>query len=298
VRRKVEREYLFGRFSRTYRFLLVCVLKATWWPRAIGHSFLAFSMDGLAVERAYRLTRWTQFKQILALALRDGVPPSAYYRLDLYREEHRRRARDYIFRHEIVYFLRQPARAELVHDKYLFAQWCARHGWPHPSLLACSRAGRVIWEVEPGRAELSLLAKPIRGSRGVGIVSLEGTSDKVRRGFVALGAGADLILQSKIEPPSGWSEAPVLRCVSTPGRVVFDYQTSGEAVDPATLSAARELVATAHRELAGFPALGWDVLVGKDGPVLLEANLGWDVETPQRLFGPLADFEDLLGGSR
>lgn len=249
------------------------------------------------MERAYRLTRLTQFKQILMLALREGVPPSAYYRLDLYREENRRRACDFIFRHEIVFFLRRPARAELVHDKYLFAQWCAGHGWPHPSILAYSQAGRVIWEAEPGRTELSFLAKPRRGSRGAGIVSLEGTSDQVRRGFVALGSGADLILQSKIEPPQGWIEAPVLRFVSTPENVVLDYQTRGEAVQAATLSAARELVAMAHRELADFPALGWDVIVGKNGPVLLEANLGWDVETPQRLFGPLADFEQLLGDS-
>lgn len=294
VRRKVEREDLFSRFSQTYRELLILVLKATWWPRAVGHSLRAFSRDGLAVERAYRVGRLTQFKQILALALGEGVPPSAYYRLDLYREENRRRACDFIFRHEIVFFLRRPKETEIVHDKYQFARWCAHHGWPHPVMVAHSQAGRVYWNGEPEQAELSVLAKPRRGSRGVGIVSLVGPSEEVRREFSRLGAGAELVLQSKVEPPPGRSEAPVLRLVSTPDRVVFDYQTSGEAVDTGMLSAARGLVERAHRELTGFPALGWDVIIGVDGPVLLEANLGWDVETPQRLFGPLADFEELL----
>lgn len=47
--------------------------------------------------------------------------------------------------------------------------------------------------------------------------------------------------------------------------------------------AAMELCLAAHRQLLGAPTIGWDVVITQDGPLLLEGNLGWDVELLQAL---------------
>ena len=48
------------------------------------------------------------------------------------------------------------------------------------------------------------------------------------------------------------------------------------------------LVSRAHREAFGrFATLGWDVVITPDGPLLLEANSGWNPIGLQHNFGPL-----------
>lgn len=46
--------------------------------------------------------------------------------------------------------------------------------------------------------------------------------------------------------------------------------------------AARDLALRAHAHFPGFFALGWDVALTREGPLLLEANAGWDTGTVQR----------------
>jgi hypothetical protein len=51
-----------------------------------------------------------------------------------------------------------------------------------------------------------------------------------------------------------------------------------------------EAVVKAHAFFPEFFSLGWDVAITEDGPVILEANKIWDVETSQRPAGlPLGD---------
>jgi hypothetical protein len=46
--------------------------------------------------------------------------------------------------------------------------------------------------------------------------------------------------------------------------------------------AVRALALQAHRSFPEFFALGWDIALARGGPVLLEANAGWDTATIQR----------------
>jgi len=46
--------------------------------------------------------------------------------------------------------------------------------------------------------------------------------------------------------------------------------------------AIRTLSTTAHASLTEARLIGWDIALTADGPLLLEANLGWDVVLPQR----------------
>jgi hypothetical protein len=54
-----------------------------------------------------------------------------------------------------------------------------------------------------------------------------------------------------------------------------------------------QMVIAAHRRLPEHRALGWDVALSDRGPIILEANRGWETALPQRLSGPLGT-ADLL----
>lgn len=68
------------------------------------------------------------------------------------------------------------------------------------------------------------------------------------------------------------------------GRVLADWAESCQ------------MVVAAHARLLGHRALGWDVALSDRGPIILEANRGWETALPQRLSGPLgtSDFLALL----
>ena len=48
-------------------------------------------------------------------------------------------------------------------------------------------------------------------------------------------------------------------------------------------SDARALTLRAHALIGAVPTIGWDVVISSGGPLLLEGNIGWDVELAQSL---------------
>lgn len=54
----------------------------------------------------------------------------------------------------------------------------------------------------------------------------------------------------------------------------------------------KELIVKAHRLLPEYFSLGWDVAITKNGPVILETNIGWDTDSVQYFLDlPLGDTE-------
>ena len=55
-----------------------------------------------------------------------------------------------------------------------------------------------------------------------------------------------------------------------------------------------ELIVSAHRQLPDIATIGWDVTMTDEGPVIVEANDGWEISGPQDTYGGLKERWDRL----
>ena len=47
------------------------------------------------------------------------------------------------------------------------------------------------------------------------------------------------------------------------------------------------MIEQAHRQFPGIATIGWDVTMTDDGPLIVEANDGWEISGPQDTYGGL-----------
>jgi len=124
-----------------------------------------------------------QMSEQLMLAAAHALLPPWYYIFELYRDDNRRRAGEYLNRFEtkrfIYPFLRKyngglpvPAvrSTECLSDKALFADRCRQHGLPAVSALKVFENGRVVRSEgsEADLPEFDLFVKKLRGTGGRG----------------------------------------------------------------------------------------------------------------------------------
>jgi len=103
-------------------------------------------------------------------------------------------------------------------------------------------------------------------------VGLQSISHKGLSAPVSLQAGC-------LQAPFSWR----------PGDSVSELAASDQLIKGSQIpywQATRDLVCRAHALLGGYFSLGWDVAITADGPVLLEANEGWEVTMVQKVYGP------------
>lgn len=118
-----------------------------------------------------------QMREQLTIGCRLAVPPPWYYMFELYRDDHRRRAIEYLYRTEMkrgMYNMLRKRRSSqastnALRDKALFATRCADAGVAVVDAMATVTGGRI--ECKDGSSELprcDLFFKPISGAGGRG----------------------------------------------------------------------------------------------------------------------------------
>jgi hypothetical protein len=131
------------------------------------------------VKQETSKSAFRQLREQLSLGCRWAVPPLWYYMFELYHDERRLRALEYLYRTEmkgnggIYELLRQrrasQASANALSDKALFTTRCAAAGVPVVEVLATADAGNIAYS--DGGAGLpccDLFFKPNRGTGGRG----------------------------------------------------------------------------------------------------------------------------------
>ena len=143
----------------------------------------------------------------------------------------------------------------------------------HPDIKPLTGRGlstvRMLTAVEPGDAGVPRVAAAgLRMSLGASVV------DNMSAGGIA----------SPINIENGTLDSAV-------GKDIFKgwvnrHPDSGAKIGDAMLPfwyETCELCARTHALVKGIPTIGWDVAILADGPILIEANLGWDAELVQLL---------------
>lgn len=144
---------------------LVAIASSLFWqvPR---HGLRARAESG----RPIALQAWDQ----LRLALTTRLWPRHYYMFELYREDRRGRAHEYLLRHEtkhgVFTILKDAPRKNLAFArKDLFAVACATAGLPHVHSIAVLKDGAVSWSSgHQALPPVDLFVKPVAAQGGRG----------------------------------------------------------------------------------------------------------------------------------
>jgi hypothetical protein len=133
------------------------------------------------------------------------------------------------------------------------------------------------------------------------VITLQETQDAPSLWFPRFNLPVGLNTSDNMHSAGGGIASPVdlqsARLGPASGKEVLgDYQDShpdtGTSITGFTLPGFHEAVALArkaHAAMPGLPTAGWDIAITPDGPLLVETNSGWGIETIQRVVGhPIA----------
>jgi len=148
----LHRAYLkeiWGSRGAVGRALLV--LRFATWPFILaGASAYMTWRNGRAIARRTGRGTTRQVVDQVAIAARYGIMPPWYYMFELYRDENRARAGDYLHRFETKYNLYFLIKAHLergdgriLADKEAFGLRCVEHGIATPPIIAVAENGTV-----------------------------------------------------------------------------------------------------------------------------------------------------------
>lgn len=132
-------------------------------------------------ERVRHETGKGLLKQIgeqFALSSRKAVQSPWYYMFEMYKDEHRARAMEYLYRFEtkaalyptLRKYLSSKSSTEALSDKAIFAEHCRKHGVAAVTALGTMRKGQLkrLDGGKDGLPHCDLFLKPIRGAGGRG----------------------------------------------------------------------------------------------------------------------------------
>ncbi len=120
-----------------------------------------------------------------------GVTPEDYLRFELFRPEHRRRNRDFLYTSEVRYLslaTRSKADHAILRDKGAFNRRMIDAGLPTPPIVAI-RTGDNLQIGPDFHAYRSWFGKPSRGHAGIGCIRFDHKSDQRYRILGLVGRG-------------------------------------------------------------------------------------------------------------
>ncbi|GAB2177897.1 sugar-transfer associated ATP-grasp domain-containing protein [Dongia sp. agr-C8] len=184
---------------------------ATWPAWALLEAARLSIKLGGRVARETGKSRLSQFGEQLRLARRHLIPPSAYYMFELYLDDHRRRADEYLLRAETkggAFFLLRPrdfdpGRRRPFRDKASFAMECAAAGLRAAPVLARFEKGKVRARSAEALPPIDLFVKLAEGKGGRGAECWRYEQGRWRRGRLSLdeaGLMAHLADHSRVGP--------------------------------------------------------------------------------------------------
>lgn len=131
---------------------------------------------GSELKAARGISRWRQFKDMVALWQSHRIDPPSYYALDLFLPENMARAGEYLTRYEtkngLLYVLNyegkdMPPKGELG-DKQLFREVCAAAGVETPRTLAVASASAFVLKGSDEELQRDLFCKHQKGMGAIG----------------------------------------------------------------------------------------------------------------------------------
>lgn len=137
--------------------------------------------NGSTIRRRTGRSIVGQVADQMKLGWRHGIWSPWYYMFELYRDENRGRASDYLMRYETKHALYELLKVhvertggQFLNNKAIFAEHCARHGLPTAEVVAIIEDGRLraSWSDDGSSKvvlpEADLFAKPMSGKGGRG----------------------------------------------------------------------------------------------------------------------------------
>lgn len=144
---------------------------AAWPLRAVHLTYLYTRMNGDAVKALSGKGYLRQALEQLGVALQHTIPPYEYYAKELFLDENRRRATDYIFDYELnrLYgFLNGHRDTQVLSNKVAFRAFCREHGLASVPVVAEFYDGRMFRIEGEELPACDLFVKQSRGSKGIG----------------------------------------------------------------------------------------------------------------------------------
>lgn len=145
------------------------------WPfRAIILTARCTRKFGREIQLLTGKSRLRQAAEQYYCALRHSVPPSEYYRYELYRKKNRSAAKEYLHpqeAHNLFLALNERQSDDVVQDKQKFGIWCESAGLPTVPTIGVIIGGQFNLtdpDCEESGPSTSLFVKPVCGSRGEG----------------------------------------------------------------------------------------------------------------------------------
>jgi hypothetical protein len=147
--------------------------KAVWWPVTVLADSCYYTLrNGRIVADRHGKPAWRQFVDQIALGLRQGIHPRAYYAFELFKPAHHEQANGYLQRYEtkdsLYLYLKSVWRVPTtpLNDKYEFEKYLLSYKLPTVHVLAVFIDGKRIDSTEPlvlPKADLFLKPKNGRG---------------------------------------------------------------------------------------------------------------------------------------
>ncbi len=129
---------------------------------------------GGKVSRVHGVSPARQFRDLVSLQLRSGLPPISYYKYQLFLPERRAMAHQYV--EDAGRFLQVLRRrisptddAAIFSDKRRFEQWCHANGLPGVRILLEVDGEDVVYRVQEELPAADLFAKPSNWRSGKGV---------------------------------------------------------------------------------------------------------------------------------
>ena len=182
--------------------LRAAALAIAWPLTAAALAFLLLRQNAAAVRKLTDKSAVRQFFEIVSVAVRHRITPKYYFAFELYFDEHRTRAGDYLMRYEtkeIAYRLLKPkvqTKGTPIKNKVGFARYCADHELRAVPLVAAFRNGARTTEVGDGTLpERDLFVKPVMSKGGTGAERWNWIGNGLYRSTKGVELGGDAVLE-------------------------------------------------------------------------------------------------------
>lgn len=159
---------------RILRVFMIGAILLVWPLKAIILIFSMSSQYGAWVKQNTGKSIFRQVIEQLHLAFIHSVSPLTYYSYQFYRDERRKKVKEYIYGNEktiLFNYLNREADISLIDDKLLFHDLCIKYDLPTCPILSTFVDGKLNFYGDNTSfpPERDIIIKPIGGNRGVGI---------------------------------------------------------------------------------------------------------------------------------
>lgn len=167
-----------------------------------------------------------------------------------------------------------------IHDKREFAEICKQHDIPHPELINPTNTGALEQALQKG----PLVVKPAMGSGGRGVTfvsdidraltTIKSTPQPIVQSAFGHGLDSDPVYVRLVTGKSKDGGMNALAVLSNASFLLEKGEITGGGDEKIAkkINTIKQTIMVLHSSISGVTLLGWDILCGDAGVVVLEAN--------------------------